>query len=88
MKPGSSRVTGPIAPTARSLTQYALRADIIKTLSFILGADDGDATRFGNEYKNGIAAVSSRTQLPNEVLFDTGWVTCKYSTRRSPLTCQ
>lgn len=60
--------------------EYALRLNY-KTLSFKLGADDGDATRFGNEYKNGIAAVILSDATTNEVLFDTGWVTCKYSTK-------
>lgn len=59
--------------------EYALRLNY-ELISFKLGADRGDTSRYGNESKNGIAEVILSDATTGEVLFDTLWVNCKYST--------
>lgn len=59
--------------------EYALRLNY-EMISFKLGADRGDTSRYGNESKNGIAEVILSDATTGEVLFDTLWVNCKYST--------
>ena len=59
-------------------TEFALRSKY-ESLTFSIGADNGDKTYYGSEQTNGIAQVLFIDPDREEVLFDTDWVNYSYA---------
>ena len=67
--------------------EYALRFEY-SSLTFTIGADCGDPSRFGNEATNGKAEVIIYDATMDQVLFDTGWQNYKYAAKEVPINLE
>jgi len=59
-------------------SEFALRSEYA-SLTFSIGADNGDLAHYGSDEKNGVAQVLIVDSDRGNTLFDTGWVNYSYA---------